>query len=215
MICICVPISQVGCLKRINRDSGIKTKRGAEKKQTGRSLEAWCALVRFLFLRTAQGRPLQRCGAVSWWQRQREVSRRLEEKNEHCALVENRTHTFAPVLHGRATTTAAINNRRTTPLDGRIVVVRFTFFGITILRECILPLIHLPACQWGRYIPWESLKFFEIISRLFERIGRNRPRMGWHPALPVHVLIYTFRIHVRVAIIPPLARSRNDEMTLA
>ncbi|KAK1116956.1 hypothetical protein K0M31_017109 [Melipona bicolor] len=27
-------------------------------------------------------------------------------------------HTFAPVLHGRATTTAAINNRRSTSLDG-------------------------------------------------------------------------------------------------
>lgn len=86
------------------------------------------------------------------------------------------------------------------------------------------PVDTLARLSMGRYIPWESLESFEIISRLFERIGRNRPRMGWHPTLPVHVSIYTLSVHVGthcdhaspcVLVLVPALTLIIDEMTLA
>ena len=106
------------------------------------------------------------------------------EERAVCAPVENRMHTFAPVLHGRATTTAAINNRRSTSLDGLDDgAVRFTFFGITILRERILPVdtlarLSMPALH--------TMGKSRVLPRSFQNCSSESTGTahGWVGTLP-------------------------------
>lgn len=145
-----------------------KEKFPGEKREIDRSLRTRCPLVSFLLLRA--GKVVRSDGATSWHRRQLATKRFLGEKiaretegergraKERGSVVGRKPDAHFCALHGRATTTAAINNRSSTRMGGWMGgwPSRFTFFTATIRTGILLDTLALSmrvraACTMGKF----------------------------------------------------------------